>query len=123
MPGSRTFPICGNAKSLTNFSSYYRCVNFANATPGELENLAQACAPASFGMNKKEVLDESYRKAGKMELDCFSSSLDPMETGLVKIVRNYLLEGTQARNHVVAKLHKLNVYSTHSILFWLIARD
>jgi hypothetical protein len=80
-----------------------------------LEQLSQACEPASFGVNEKEVLDETYREAGKMDPDHFASLLDPVRTGLIEIIRSYLLEGRQSRNYITAKLHKLNVYSTHSI--------
>ncbi len=66
-------------------------------------------------MNEKEVLDETYREAGKMVPDHFASLLDPVRTGLIKIIRSYLLEGRQSRKYITAKLHKLNVYSTHSI--------
>src|SRR5229473_1083155 len=40
-----------------------RYVDFANTSFGELEQLAQVCEPASFGINDKDVLDETYRKA------------------------------------------------------------
>jgi len=59
-------------------------------------------------------LDESYRKAGKMDSECFASLPDPVQTDLMKIIRNNLLEGTQSRDHIIAKLHKLNVYSKGS---------
>jgi hypothetical protein len=65
--------------------------NLVNATPDELEQLTQACEPASFGMKQEDVLDETYRKAGKMDPECFSSMLDPSNTDLMKIVRGYLL--------------------------------
>jgi hypothetical protein len=81
----------------------------------ELEKLTQACDPASFGVNEKEVLDENYRKAGKMDPERFASQLDLVQTDLMKIIRRHLLEGTQSRNHIIAKLHKLNVYSTYII--------
>ena len=60
-------------------------------------------------------MDETYCKAGKMDPDHFASLLDPVRTGLIKIIRIYLLEGRQSRNYITAKLHKLNVYSMHSI--------
>ena len=80
-----------------------------------MEQLTQACDPASFGVNEKEVLDETYRKAGKMDSERFASLLDPVQADLMKIIRAHLLEGTQSTDHIIAKLHKLNVYSTHVI--------
>ncbi|KAF8495736.1 hypothetical protein F5888DRAFT_1615515 [Russula emetica] len=105
------------------FSLFYRVtkdghdarhVNFANATSNELEQLAQACEPASFGMVKEDVLDETYRKAGKMNLGHFSLILDPVRVDLMKIICNNLLEGTQSTGNIRAELSKLNVYSKGS---------
>jgi hypothetical protein len=60
------------------------------------------------------VLDESYRKAGKMDPDCFSLMLDLSQTNLKKTICDYLLEGTQKKD-IIAEQYKLNVYSTHLI--------
>jgi hypothetical protein len=84
-------------------------------TPEELEQLTQACEPASFGVKQEDVLDETYRKAGKMDSECFSSMLDPSNTDLMKIVRGYLLEGLNSQKGIKAELYKLNVYGTHLI--------
>ena len=82
-----------------------------NATPEELEQLIQACETASFGRGKDDVVDETYRKAKKMDKDSFTALLVPDNTDLVKIVRNYLLEGTDSDRKIKIELHKLNVYS------------
>jgi hypothetical protein len=58
-------------------------------------------------------LDETYRKAGKIDSEFFSSTLDLSHTDLVKIIRGYLLEGTQSTDNLKTELYKLNVYSTH----------
>jgi hypothetical protein len=92
----------------------YRYINFANATPDELEQLTQACEPASFGVNKDDVLDETYRKAGKLDTECFAPLLDPVRTDLSKIIRGYLLEGTQSTKEIKIELYKLNVYGMNS---------
>jgi hypothetical protein len=60
----------------------YRHVNFSDATPDELEQLTQDCESASFRLHQEHVLDESYRKAGKMDSECFASTLDPVHTDL-----------------------------------------
>jgi hypothetical protein len=77
-----------------------------------LDRLGQACDPASFGLNEKEVLDETYRKAGKMDAERFSSPLQLVHTDLMKIIRGCLLEGTQSTGPITDELHRLNVYST-----------
>jgi 2OG-Fe(II) oxygenase superfamily len=109
---------------LNTLFSHHRHINLANATPEKLEQLAQVCEPASFGLKKECVLDETYRKAGKMDSEWFSSTLDLSHTDLMKIIRGYLLEGTQSTNNVKTELYKLNVYSTHlfHIYFYLILR-
>jgi hypothetical protein len=95
--------------------SCHRYINFANAHPDELEQLTQACEPASFGMKQVNVLDETYCKAGKMDPDCFSPILDVFNTDLIKIIRGYLLEGTQSTKGIKVELYELNVYGTHLI--------
>jgi hypothetical protein len=74
-----------------------------------LEQLAEACEPASFGVNEKEVLDETYHKTGKMDPERFPSLLDPVRTKLMNIIRHSLLEGTQSTDYITIELHKLNV--------------
>ena len=61
------------------------------------------------------MLDESYRKAGKMDKECFSSMLDPFHTNLIKIIRGYHLEGFNSTTCIKAELYKLNVYSKYLI--------
>jgi hypothetical protein len=58
-------------------------------------------------------LDETYGKAGKMDSECFCSTLDLSHTDLIKIIRDYLLEGTQSTNNIKTELYKLNIYGTH----------
>jgi hypothetical protein len=82
-----------------------------DTTPQEIEQLAQACQPATFGLNKAEVMDETCRKAGKMDTDRFFTPLTLDHTDLIKIVRNYLLEGTDSSRQIKVEPYKLNVYS------------
>jgi hypothetical protein len=84
-----------------------------------LEQLAQACEPASFGMDQKDVLDESYRKAGKMDSEYFTPALDPVHSDLLKIIHSNLLEGTRSTKNIKTELYKLNVYGTHIIVIRL----
>ena len=41
-----------------------------------LKLLSDACDPATFGLDDKDVLYESYRKAGKLDADNFSIAED-----------------------------------------------
>jgi hypothetical protein len=94
-----------------------RYINLVNPAPDELEQLTQACEPASFGVKQENVLDETYRKAGKMDSESFATVLDPSNTDLIKIVRGHLLEGLQSNRGIKAELYKLNIYSKFLIFF------
>lgn len=111
MLGSTSLDFSNDLESFSDF--LVRHINLANATLDELEQLAQACETASFGVDKKDVLDETYRKAGKMDSDQFSPIRDPAQTDLIRIIRSYLLEGTKSTKIVKAELYKLNMYGEH----------
>jgi peptide subunit release factor RF-3 len=81
----------------------FRWINLANATPEELEQLTQAC----------EVFDEANCKAGEMDSEFFSSSLDPFRANLIEIIRGYLLEGEESTKNMEIEAYKLNIYSAH----------
>jgi hypothetical protein len=84
-----------------------------------VEQLTDCCEPASFGKKQVEVLDETYRKAGKLDSECFSPMLDLSHTDLMKIIRGYLLEGTESKEDIKTELYKLNVYGMHLIFVHL----
>ena len=50
-----------------------------------------------------------------MDFGCFASTLDPVHTDLMNIIREYLLEGTQSRKNIKVELCELNVYGAHLI--------
>ncbi|KAH9972501.1 hypothetical protein BGW80DRAFT_1173025 [Lactifluus volemus] len=91
--------------------SIHRHVNLANATPEELEQLAQICEPTI----SDKVADETRRKRRKIESNSVSPWLVPHHTDLIKIVRNYLLEGTDSTRQINIELYELNVYSKGSV--------
>ncbi|KAH7886517.1 hypothetical protein F5I97DRAFT_1001042 [Phlebopus sp. FC_14] len=82
-------------------------VNLSNATAVQLESLSRACQPATFGLNNENRLDETYRKAGKLDLGNFSTPFDPTHAGIVDHICNELLVGDQK---LELELYKLNVY-------------
>ena len=45
--------------------------------------------------------------------------LDLHQTDFLKLIRGYLLEGTDSTEGIKAELYKLNVYGTHIIPFYL----
>ena len=81
-------------------------------TLSALERLEQTCDTATFGVDNKDVLDESYRKAKKLDSQCFGFSLDVERAGLLEAVRMGLFSGRDERKAIHAELYKLNVYGT-----------
>lgn len=85
--------------------------------PGHEQNLARLvneADPATFGLHGKDVLDESYRKASKLDPSQFSTSFNPYELGIIDTVAQALLPSTKAADSyqgVRAELYNLNVGS------------
>jgi len=61
-------------------------------------------------VNQDDVLDESYRKAGKLDRAYFASNFDLERSGLLNAMRSTLLEGHDEKKAIEAELYKLNVY-------------
>jgi hypothetical protein len=76
----------------------------------QLESLVDACVPATFGADNKDIMDLSYRKAGKLDLINFMARFDPVGLGLSEFVRGRLLEGDEDLKGMRTELYKLNVY-------------
>ncbi|KAJ7148365.1 hypothetical protein C8R46DRAFT_917007 [Mycena filopes] len=93
-----------------------RRIDLGTATEEELEKLAQACVKATFGVDKADVLDETYRKAGKMDLNAFATRLDVVSSGILDAISPDMLEGQGLGSDKVlrAELYKLNVYGPGS---------
>ncbi|KAK5062691.1 hypothetical protein LTR84_004765 [Exophiala bonariae] len=78
------------------------------------QKLMEDCQPATFGRGGEDVLDETYRKAGKMNTTQFCTDFSLAEHGVIDtIVQALLQEGAHGGkyNGVRAELYKLNVYS------------
>ncbi|KAJ7722025.1 hypothetical protein B0H16DRAFT_1666280 [Mycena metata] len=87
-------------------------IDLRNAKKAEFVALAAACDQATFGVAQKDVLDETYRKAGKMDLAQFASRLDVVASGLIDAIAPGILQGQGAEGDKTlrAELYKLNVY-------------
>ncbi len=59
--------------------------------------------------------NETYQKAGRMDSEFFSSTLDPFRTDLIKIIRGCLLEGKESTKHIKLEPYKLYIYGMHLI--------
>jgi hypothetical protein len=85
-------------------------IDLSNASEAELQHLSDTCQPATFGLNQEDVLDESYRKAGKLDVADFATKFVLADSGLMDVVRAELLEGHESTKAIKAELYKLNVY-------------
>ena len=77
------------------------------------EQLLKDCEPATFGRGGKDVMDETYRKAGKMDESAFSTNFNPYALGIIEtaaqaLVPNYSRQTNETRG-IRAALYKLNV--------------
>ncbi|KAF7977840.1 hypothetical protein HWV62_2589 [Athelia sp. TMB] len=86
-------------------------IDLSKATSAQLQTLTEACQPATFGVNQLDVMDESYRKAGKMDVSNFASKFTIDQSGIIDHVRDELVEGT---GQIRVELYKLNVYGKDS---------
>ncbi|KAL4244530.1 hypothetical protein ABKN59_009796 [Abortiporus biennis] len=91
-----------------------RRLDFLTATPEQLAVLSKGCDVATFGFKDQDVHDESYRKAGKLDLSCFATNFDVDDSGLLEIVEDVLLRGDKSKLRLRAELYKLNVYGQGS---------
>lgn len=74
---------------------------------------------ATFGVNQQDVLDESYRKAGKLDASAFAAKFHPEGSSLLDSVRGFLLEG-HADTSIRVEAYKLNVYG---VAFYVSCHD
>ena len=102
-----------NTKASITFPHSQEEVHFGE----RLSALVQACQPATFGIGGRDVLDEGYRKAGKLDISQFSSTFHPHDCGIVDTVQQILLPSTVSGGMrigfgpqgIKAELYKLNV--------------
>ncbi|KAK6225708.1 hypothetical protein QIS74_01755 [Colletotrichum tabaci] len=57
------------------------------------------CQPATFGLNNKDVLDDTYRKAGKINERRFCTKFNPYEHGIIDTVSQSLANIDNASKH------------------------
>ena len=88
----------------------HRRIDLAHASESELEHLTAACQSATFGRNDQDVLDETYRKAGKLDREDYLVGFDAVHAGLIETIRTSLFPGQEEGRTIEAQLYKLNVY-------------
>lgn len=82
-----------------------------------LDTLLHRCQPATFGVGGRDVLDEDYRKAAKLDTSDFSTNFHPHDCGILNSILQILLPSTIrgaqgigiGPKGVRAELYKLNV--------------
>ncbi|KAI1101258.1 hypothetical protein F4804DRAFT_347774 [Jackrogersella minutella] len=95
-----------------------RCKLIFPISPSTSDNLFHLVAdmiPATFGRGGQDVLDETYRKALKLDPSEFCVDFSPYECGIIDTVAQVLLpdwqkDSTNPRG-VKAELYKLNIYA------------
>lgn len=111
-----------DGKSISKLTLPPQSYNEKSDDQRALGGLLDDCAPASFGKGGEDVLDESYRKAAKLDSHQFSTNFNPYDVGIIGAIAQTLLpdvaipaaEGDGGRTlvdnlGVVAELYKLNV--------------
>ncbi|EEB96184.1 hypothetical protein MPER_04725, partial [Moniliophthora perniciosa FA553] len=95
----------------TFLSSNAESLNLASATTEQLTKLVSACDAAPFGRGAQTVMDESYRKALKLELAQFATPFDLAATGILHKIQQDLVDtDTALRRPIRAEPYKLNIY-------------
>lgn len=76
-------------------------VIFDNNGPSseDFKHLLKACDPASFGRGGEAILDEKYRKAGKLDCSQFATSFCPYETGIIDVITQLLVPQLKHEKH------------------------
>ncbi|TFK75536.1 hypothetical protein BDN72DRAFT_757174 [Pluteus cervinus] len=84
-------------------------LSLASATTAQLEDLNNACLPATF-----EAFGGPYLKARKLGVDHFMSNFDLHALDIVDMVRQELVEGPNQNKPIEAELYELNMYAEGS---------
>ncbi|KAF9441611.1 hypothetical protein P691DRAFT_715038 [Macrolepiota fuliginosa MF-IS2] len=90
-------------------------LELGSATVAQAEDLSNACQPATFGLNHEDVLDETYRKAGKLDAGDFAWLFSPSDRDdfTHKLVSG-LFPWRAPDKGFRFELYKLNVYGEGS---------
>ncbi|KAJ3502275.1 hypothetical protein NLJ89_g8962 [Agrocybe chaxingu] len=91
-------------------------IDLAKASTEDLTLLAESCKPATFGFNKQDVFDETYRKAGKMGAADFAAQFHPSACGVVDAIRDTMLPAQDTDRGVKVEMYKLNVYGSDAAI-------
>jgi hypothetical protein len=75
-----------------------------------IAKLVAETQPASFGFKGEDIVDESYRKASKLDESAFSTNFCPYESGIIDVIGQALLPKISSSSPGIrVELYKLNV--------------
>lgn len=81
----------------------------ATGQDSSVSRLVAGTQPASFGFQGQDIIDESYRKASKLDTSAFSTDFCPYEAGIIDIIGQALLPRDLGSSQGIrAELYKLN---------------
>ena len=85
-------------------------LTFPNANPAAIQDLIKSTQPASFGRHGRDVFDDTYRKASKLDPTAFSSNFCPYAAGIIDTIGQALLPlPNHTSQGIRAELYNLNV--------------
>lgn len=82
---------------------------------GDILKLVQVCQQATFGRGDQDVLDESYRKAWKLDTSEFATQFDVMSSGVMNVIHDQLLHYEKNDLKLDPHLYKLNIYGVFNV--------
>ena len=82
-----------------------KTIEFPPSSEESIQQLSDACKPATFGLEGEAVYDESYRKAWAMDPNTFACQFQPAGTRILSDIQTCL-----DQTNFTAQLYKLNVY-------------
>lgn len=116
---TRCDPITIRWDSIDNASSSRKVVfPYSDEQKPSIEQLLKDCQPATFGRGRQDILDETYRNAGKLDESSFSTNFNPYALGIIDTAAQALAPNncrqTNETHGIRAELYKLNA-SVHEI--------
>ncbi|KAF2825159.1 hypothetical protein CC86DRAFT_394877 [Ophiobolus disseminans] len=94
------------------------CVTIRWDSATSIEKLSVGTQPASFGFQGQDIIDESYRKASKLDTSAFSTKFCPYDSGIIDVIGQALLPKLSGSSQGIrAELYKLNIYQAPSGMF------
>ncbi|KAF9442838.1 hypothetical protein P691DRAFT_797966 [Macrolepiota fuliginosa MF-IS2] len=89
-------------------------LRLGSTTEVQAADLSDACGPAGFGLGQENVLDDSYRKAGKLDEGKFSWNFNPDHGSFASEVATGLFPWNTLNQGIRFEMYKLNVYGEGS---------